>query len=177
MKKYIDYNQIIEKNIRLLTLISSYSPFVAAHSRNVCYLTDEFSKGYTGPDNHYLVTTSALLHDIGKMMVPSKNETIIKQQHAVRGAKMLRRYQYGDIICDAVLEHHYRTDGEFIQNDFAKIIAIINEYDCIVNPKNFRKRLAPVNALLKIRQDADNGKFDKYVTKEFVKFMRKKIIL
>lgn len=177
MKKYIDYNDIIKENARMFGLINSYSRLVAAHSTNVCFLTDQFSKGYTGPENHYLVTTAALLHDIGKMIVPSKDETIIMQQHAARGAKMLKLCQYGDIIRNAVLQHHNRADEKSSQNDFAKIISVINEYDSIVNPRNCRNRLVPTKALLKLQQDADDGQLDKYVTKEFIKFMHKEIII
>lgn len=188
-----DYKSIINENASLIKTLSNHDPISAVHSINVCALVDQFVRPFCGPENHYLVTTAALLHDIGKICIPesilqkadklTSEEREIIEQHPEHGAKILTDHNYSQLIIDAALQHHMRADGKgypqlpFVyQNDFAKIIAITDAYEAMIYPRCYKQQMDPLQALFEIQRGADSGQFDPYVAKQFVNFETKRLV-
>lgn len=141
-----------------------YSTFV--HSVNVAILSALTARGlgYMGQRLKYL-TMGAILHDIGKIKVPSEilnkpgpldqNEMKIIKRHPLEGEAMLRNANVLPCILKTVRQHHERWNGQGYPdalsgsqiNFDAQIVAIADLYDALTADRPYRKALPPYHAL------------------------------
>lgn len=98
----------------------------------------------------------ALLHDIGKSVVPEKvlgkagplddAEMAIIREHPRQGYQMLRGLLFLGTALDVVLSHHERWDGRGYPNGLAgveiplsaRIFAVVDTYDAITSDRPYR---------------------------------------
>lgn len=119
----------------------------------------------------YFLGEAALLHDIGMTVVPqeiwNKPEPLTEaerfqiQKHPIHAADLLEKM--ADVEPDirrAVYQHHEREDGSGYPKGltgericlFAKIIAITDCYDAMVNPRRYRSGKLPLHAMRELLQ-------------------------
>ena len=107
----------------------------------------------------------ALLHDIGKVTInPSilrnnernRHEEAIYQNHCRAGHELAARAgNLSQAMLDAILAHHERFDGSGFPDRLAgnaiplaaRLVAITNRFDNLVNPLDYRCALSPSEAL------------------------------
>ncbi|MBI2413576.1 MAG: HD-GYP domain-containing protein [Deltaproteobacteria bacterium] len=153
-----------------LARLKSFDDYTFAHSVNVCILSLTLGRhmGLSGSALHNL-GVGAILHDIGKMLVP---ETILKKPGALSDAEFREMKRHtelgGDILCRTkditdesrriTLHHHEKFDGSGYQdrlsgNDihlFARIATVADVYDAMTSNRVYQKGMLPEVALKKM---------------------------
>ena len=147
--------------------IKSYDDYTYHHSLSVAVLSIAIAKSLGLPeDEQKLIGRSAMLHDIGKTLVPvelinkpgklTDEEFKIIQQHPSLGYEYLVKMNVGDErIWPGVLYHHEKLDGRGYptgkQGDdlplISKIIAIADVYDAVTSYRSYRKPMPPTDAM------------------------------
>ena len=118
-----------------------------------------------------VLTLAGLLHDIGKLTMPSAilqkptrlsaNEYSIMKQHPQEGYKLLLDQHLDQRILNAALQHHERVDGSgyprgLIGNaidEMAQIVAIVDVYIAMINPRIYRPANCPFDAMSVFEQE------------------------
>lgn len=117
------------------------------------------------------LTLAGMLHDIGKITVPSaiiyKNTRLtpveydIVKNHVKEGYKLLLDQDLDNHVLNATLMHHERVDGSGYPNglkgdqidEFAQIVAIADVYIAMTNPRAYRRANCPFDAISVLEQD------------------------
>lgn len=134
------------------------------------------------------LSITALLHDIGKLKIPTEvlskekplteKERLIIKCHPINGAEMARGHFSSNII-DGIESHHEFFNGKGypynIKGDdipvYSRIIAVADALDAMTNVRPYRKKpLSADEALSEIEVYA-NYQFDPYIVKKLVKQM------
>lgn len=161
---------------------------VYAHSLNVALISRMIGR-WLRFERHDLdiLTLAGLMHDIGKLLIPSDilnkpgsltDEEFAKiKQHPALGYEILKRQPDLDSrIKKAALMHHERCDGsgyptglteDYIDN-FAMIVAIADVYDAMTAARSYRSPLCPFEVISKFEEDG----FQKYHTKYILVFLK-----
>ncbi len=161
----------------------------AAHALSVMTLALLLGKQARLPEEALsALGIAALLHDIGKASInPSilrnparnKHEEAVYQTHCRIGhEKAVRAGRLAPPILDAILHHHERSDGKGFPdglsnqkiNVAARIVAIANRFDNLVNPVDYRRALSPSEALATL-WSKEQSAFDPVLLQLFVRAM------
>lgn len=118
------------------------------------------------------VRVAALLHDIGKIMIPasvlrregplSDDEWKLMRQHSGHGARITAANGLDPVIVDMVRGHHERWDGKGYPDHLcgeaiplgARIIGAVDAYDAMTTKRAYRNALPPEEAIARLRKDA-----------------------
>jgi len=124
--------------------------------------------GYTGRRLRNLYT-AALLHDIGKISVPStillKDQALTKTEqqaimaHPIISARILKNFKELAHLSQIVLYHHERIDGSGYPEGLAgdeipeesRIIAVVDVFEALVGERPYRAPLSPDDAFATLR--------------------------
>ncbi len=143
----------------------------ANHSRRVAALSIFLGQllGYKGRRLRDLYI-AALLHDIGKISVPSSlllkegpltgNEQQALSSHPIISARILKNFKELNHLSTMVLYHHERMDGsgypEGLTGDQipeqARIIAVVDVFEALVGERPYRESISPENAFAMMRR-------------------------
>ena len=143
----------------------------ASHSRNVAIFALFVGKklGFTGKRLRNLYV-AALLHDIGKIGVPTSiitktgrldaREFAQMKQHPVISARILRSFKEFEHLSNIVLHHHEREDGSGYPDGLkgneipleSKIIAVVDVFEALVGERPYRNPIHPSSAFEKMKQ-------------------------
>lgn len=170
------------ENIVQLTDIRLHDTYTFAHSVNVAILSAMLGRlcHYTKKEL-LLLTLGALLHDLGKIMVPStilnktsqlsEEEFSVMKAHPLDGFKRIMAMD-ADLPSPAVLaaiayEHHEHIDGKGYPRGltgeqihrYAKIVAIADVYDALTSEHPYKKAYTP-NVAHNIMVNVIKGQFD-----------------
>lgn len=123
------------------------------HSVNVCLMSTMIGINM-GLNSSQLkeLAIGALLHDLGKIDLNSETKLldITRGHHTWQGFELLKsKREFNLRIAHVALQHHERVDGEGLPRGltsddihiYAKIVAVANTYDNLVNPLNGRGML------------------------------------
>ncbi|MFZ6646205.1 HD-GYP domain-containing protein [Undibacterium sp. TJN25] len=130
---------------------------------------------------------AGLLHDIGKMAVPSgilnkpgkltDDEFVSVKEHPAAGYKMLLEAKgVGEIALDVCLHHHEKMDGTGYPDRlagaqislYARMGAICDVYDAITSNRPYKQGWCPAESVKKMAEWS-KGHFDESVFQAFVK--------
>jgi putative nucleotidyltransferase with HDIG domain len=149
----------------LLGSMSSYNHDLRGHSERVCNLCVPMALrlGLSGRRLLYLLL-AALLHDVGKRDVPphildkpgtlSFQETLVIQDHSLRGEQILRALSLPLPVCQAVRSHHERFDGSGYPDGLAgaeiplesRVLQVADAYDAMREDRPYRSAMTPEDA-------------------------------
>jgi putative nucleotidyltransferase with HDIG domain len=129
---------------------------------------------------------AGLLHDIGKLAVPTKllnkpdrltaNEFKVVRNHPERGHEVLERSgRFSGIVLDTCLHHHERVDGSGYPHRlvgdqisvFAKMAAICDVYDAISSRRAYKLAWSPSVSVASMYKWA--GHFDTSILNAFIR--------
>ena len=171
----------------LARTVDAKSPWTAGHSQRVTDIASAIARtmGFSPSDLDRLARGS-LLHDIGKIAVPSSilnkpgkltpEEFTVMQQHPVVGARILEPIPDYDRLIPVVLQHHERFDGrgypaglsgEMISLD-ARIVAVADVFDALTSERPYRKALDE-DAAMRIIVNGRASEFDPAVVDAFLR--------
>lgn len=141
-----------------MSLQNSLPPAELSHCRRTAALSKLLAglAGYSESEVR-TITQSALVHDIGKMGIPSAvlykpgplspEERVLIQTHTTIGAKILTHTR-GAMRTAAVvaLQHHERLDGSGYLglrdaeiHPHAKIVAVADIFDALISPRPYKR--------------------------------------
>ncbi|EIC19473.1 HD-GYP domain-containing protein [Thiorhodovibrio frisius] len=132
--------------------------------------------------------TGALLHDIGKIELPSRirwgqhdlssSERALLHQHAEFGAELAAEMQLDEEVRTIIAQHHEYADGSGYprrlrgeaQSAAARIVALVNHYDSLCNPANPGAAVTPHRAL-SLMYAQSRERFDAHILGVFIRMM------
>jgi PAS domain S-box-containing protein/putative nucleotidyltransferase with HDIG domain len=153
-------------------------PYTAGHQRRVAKLACAIA-GELGWDAERIATvrTAALLHDLGKIVVPAEilskpgklteTEFSLIRQHAAAGAEILADIDFEHDIATMVRQHHERLDGSgypagLRNGDIlpeARVLAVADVVEAMVSHRPYRPAL-PLQAALGEIKDGSGRRYD-----------------
>jgi len=181
----ISCNEDIMINMMDLKVSSEYTFY---HSVNVCVLSIVLGAALKLKKRDlYLLGTSALLHDMGKIFTPNEildkpgkltyEEFEIIKQHSENGYKYVKEnLDINNKVYEGICQHHERYDGTGyplnIKGEkislFGRIIAIADVYDAFISDRPYRKGVLPSEAIEYIMAFCGTM-FDQHLVKFFFK--------
>lgn len=175
-------NDVVDRrgNLVQLTDIRVHDMYTFAHSVNVAMISALIGvlAGLT-PNQLQELTLGALLHDLGKIVVPpeilnkpgrlTKNEFDIIRHHPVAGHEKIMRMKIPNCekLSIVALQHHEHLDGTGYPNGLAgdslhlygRISAIADVYDALTSSRPYKKAYSPAIAY-NIMVNCSQGHFD-----------------
>jgi PAS domain S-box-containing protein/putative nucleotidyltransferase with HDIG domain len=159
-------------------LVDQRDPYTAGHQRQVARLAGAIARDLgLSSDETGCIRTAGMLHDIGKMCVPSEiltkpgsisdMEYSLIKAHPAAGADILRTIDFPWPVAEVVLQHHERLDGSGYPRGLSgteiriesRIIAVADVVDAISSHRPYRPAMG-VDAALKIVGEAAGRLFD-----------------
>lgn len=150
----------------MLHCMRDYTDLTYAHSLNVSIMCNVCGKWLKmSQEDIEVLTLAGLLHDIGKLLVPSsildkpssltEKEFAVIKMHPMNGYELIKKLPLDRRIQQAVLMHHERCDGSGYPSgmkgkridNFAKIVAICDTYDAMTSARVYRAPICPFEAI------------------------------
>ena len=162
------------------------SDAVYMHSLNVSLISNTLATWLRLPEKDIqLATAGGLLHDIGKMLIPSElvnkstplteYEERVMREHVVKGYELVKNKDIDLHIKSCILMHHELRDGSgyplHLKNEkidpIASIVTVANVYDDLTSKRLYRNSICPFTV---IEQFESNGieKYDPNVIMTFL---------
>lgn len=156
-----------EEILTVLTDAYIYDEYLYQHSFQVTMYSLAIAKemGYSYEDLR-MIGIGAMLHDIGKVLVPSdilfkpgrltNEEFDIMKEHTRYGFDLLRNlHSISLLVAHCAFQHHERLDGSGYPrgisdseiHPFAKIIAVADVFDAVTSNRVYREKLLPSQGL------------------------------
>jgi len=171
-----------------LTRLKKHDPYTAMHSMNVCTLVTAMAM-QDGVDSGELpmITTAALLHDVGKTRVPLEilnkpgrfepHELQEMRKHATHSGDIME--ETGGFSPEAIAiatQHHEMIDGSgyplgLTGNEvhrFARLTAVADVYDALTAKRVYKPAMPMYQALLRIHKNKGT-EFEEHAVDLFVK--------
>ncbi|MBN1690682.1 MAG: PAS domain S-box protein [Dehalococcoidia bacterium] len=192
IKSYQKVRKTLNDAINTMSkIVEMRDPYTAGHQHRVAELSIAIARelGYRGDhlENLYM---AALIHDIGKIYVPSdilskpgrlsNIEFNLVKTHAQGSYEILKNMEFPTSIAQSVLQHHERLDGSGypggLQGDAicreARLIAVADVVEAMSSHRPYRPALGPDKALEEIT--ANKGKlYDADVVEACLSVFRK----
>lgn len=171
-----------------LTHLKQRDEYTATHCVNVCVLAITFGR-WLGLANEALrdLGLGALLHDLGKMRVPSEvlnkagrltdEEFAVMKAHPEIGHRLLSEgSDLSPEVLDIVLYHHERIGGQGYPaglcgeqlGRYTKIVSIVDVYDAVTSDRVYHDGISPSAALKNLYNWAPNN-FDLDLIEAFIR--------
>lgn len=165
-------NQILSESEKqpwwlYIDTLSNYVDWLYIHSIDVALISEMIALAlHLENDQVSLIALGALLHDIGKLMIPSKiiqkpgelteEESFFMKQHCELGYSMVKEQHLHPVVTGIILQHHERMDGSGypfgLTRDkiplHSKIVIVADSLDAMTSyrpykhPKNIREAVA-----------------------------------
>jgi putative nucleotidyltransferase with HDIG domain len=150
---------------RLSAAIEARDPYAKGHSSRVTVFAQAMARRIgLEKERVSILRLGALLHDVGKLAVPSSvllkrgplTETEVGQmrRHPAAGARMLETLGAPATILPVVLHHHERWDGAGYPTGRrgdeipleARVLCIVDSFDAMTSTRPYRKPRRPDEA-------------------------------
>ena len=137
------------------------------------------------PDRAEALTFAGMLHDVGKLGVPTKvlrkagplteEEYAAIQLHPMRGLEIVREIGFLNEALAGIMHHHERVDGRgypmgFAGDEipeFARIIGVADAFDVITSTRSYRKARSIAEGVAELRKGAGT-QFDPVIVDAFI---------
>jgi putative nucleotidyltransferase with HDIG domain len=157
----------------LSAAIEARDPYARGHSSRVTVFAQAMARSLSLESERVgVLRLGALLHDVGKLVVPSslllkrgpltEAERDLMRRHPAAGARMLRALGAPQTILPIVMYHHERWDGsgyptgrrgEEIPLE-ARVLCIADSFDAMTSSRPYRKTWPPDEALAELERCA-----------------------
>jgi len=169
-----------KKNLVQITDIRLHDSYTFSHSVNVAVLATMLGNlcGYS-KSKLQVITLGGLLHDIGKLAVPTSilnkpgaltaDEFKIIRRHPSEGRRLLKELKspIASILAIIAVQHHEHIDGSGYPNHirgksihpYCRITAIADVYDALTSVRPYKKAYKP-NVVYQMMMHNSPGHFD-----------------
>lgn len=175
-----------EEILTVLTDAFLYDEYLYKHSFQVTLYSIAIAKelGYSN-DVLKTIGIGALLHDVGKLVVPTnvllkpdsltEEEFEVMKKHTLYGFDILRNlHTISLLVAHCAYQHHERIDGsgyprglvDYEIHPFAKIIAVADVFDAVTSDRVYREKMLPSQGI-KIIEAGSGTIYDKRVVDAF----------
>ena len=173
----------------IIFLFEQTEKMSANHSRQVAalaaFLGEKMGYGKTRLRNLY---TAALLHDIGKVSIPSnillkegpltEQEQAVVMTHPIISARILKNFKELSHLSEAVLYHHERMDGSGYPEGLegreipeeARVIAVVDVFEALTGDRPYREPLCVKEAMTTLRDMSLDKRIVAILEAEFREF-------
>jgi hypothetical protein len=182
--------RVYQATLRALAkVLETKDPYTRGHgervSSSVTAMTREL--GWT-PDRIEMASAAGLLHDVGKIAVPttvirksgglSTDEWAAFRLHPLRGVEVVRGIGFLDDAVAGIRHHHERFDGGGYPSGLAgydipvvaRVIGVADAYDAMTTARTYRAPLGLEDALAELRRSS-GSQFDPDFVKTFVELV------
>ncbi len=190
LTKFIIDEVVQNRNAMIhLSDVRTHDDYTFGHSVNVCMISTiiGIALGYN-QINLQELALGALLHDVGKMLIPkeilnkpgkfSTEETKLMQLHCEFGFDILRKQSYDMSLLSihVAYQHQEKYDGTGYPrglkgseiHEYARIAAIADVYDALTADRPYRIAMLPYEAY-EIMMASANSHFDVDILKHFLR--------
>ncbi len=162
---------------------------VAGHALNVAVVSLLMGRVFGFPAEDMLdMGVGALMHDIGKLELPERarydddrcgpSDQALYREHVAQGVAQGRRMGLSEGALQVIAQHHEMADASGFPQRLvldrmggpARIVALVNRYDKLCNPRHAAQALTPHEALSMIFAQCKT-KFDASMLNAFVRMM------
>ena len=178
-KSHARLEQVVQGTLEVIQRMSeARDPYTSGHQRRVAELSVAIARQMGLPEESCvsLIHTAALIHDIGKIVVPaeilskpgrlSEVEFSLMKGHSQAGYDILKQSELPAPVPEVVLQHHERLDGsgypQGLQGDDifpeAQIIAVADVVEAMSSHRPYRPALG-IDAAL---EEVSSGRGVKY---------------
>ena len=185
----------------IATMVESYDDETGSHIRRIQSYVDVLIGAFECKDEEFekvksSISLSAILHDIGKLMIPKEiltkpeklqdEEFEIIKQHSFLGGKVLEsanmlfrkkfaKDSFLKVAADIAMYHHERWDGRGYPHKLqreeiplsARVVALADVYDAIRSKRVYKDEMKHEEAC-DIIQDLRSKAFDPYIVDLFI---------
>ncbi len=156
----------------LAQVVESRDPYTAGHQKRVASLASAIAREMElSPEQVESITMSGLIHDIGKVTIPSEVlskpgritelEMQIVREHPLRGKEILSRVESPWPPADIVSQHHERIDGSGYPQGMkgeeiiieARVVAVADVVEAMASHRPYRPALGIDEALKEIEKN------------------------
>ncbi len=175
----------------LARTVDAKSPWTAGHSQRVSGMATELGRQLGLADEAVdVITRGALLHDIGKIAVPSaildkpdrltEAEYAVMKAHPRTGARILEPISEYQRLIPIVLQHHEWFNGQGYPGGLAdeaisieaRVVAVADVFDAISSKRPYRDAMSLERAV-SIIQSGTSAQFDPRVVEAFLVMMER----
>jgi PAS domain S-box-containing protein/putative nucleotidyltransferase with HDIG domain len=191
------YQERLEKAMNatieaLSKVVDTRDPYTSGHQYQVSKLSTKIAKELKLPgDKIEGIRIASLIHDIGKIGIPSEIltkpsqltelEFLLIKNHSRIGYDILKNIDFSHPIADIVLQHHERINGSGYPNNLkgddilleARIIGVADVVEAMISHRPYRPALGLDNALAEITKNK-GILYDPEVVDICVKLFKKK---
>ena len=165
-------------------------PYTAGHQRRVAALAAAIAAELSWDEGQIeALRTAALLHDIGKIVVPaeilskpgllSETEMLLIRQHAAASAETVADIDFGGDIAEMIRQHHERLDGSGYPAGLrgarilpeARILAVADTVEAMISHRPYRPAL-PLEAALAEIESGAGSRYDAAAVATCVRLFR-----
>jgi putative nucleotidyltransferase with HDIG domain len=162
----------------LARTVDAKSPWTSGHSQRVTEMALEIGRTLgLAPDGLDIIARGGLLHDIGKIAVPSAildkpgplttEEFAIMREHPRTGARILEPIPEYSRLIPVVLHHHERFDGHGYPDGIAgeaitietRIMSVADVFDALTSERPYRASM-PGDRAMRIILEGSGTQFD-----------------
>ena len=182
---------------RHLFSISNHDFFTATHSTNVSIMLVSFACNIGIKDPNILkeLGTGALLHDTGKIFIPTDllnyKEKLEDQQlevirsHVEKGSMHLRAYtDLSEEVIRMTEEHHERMDGTGYPRQlrtrqisvYGRMLAIVDSFEAMTSVRPYRNNCMSVEQAMDIINDMAPSQLDETIVEPFSRFIESNLL-
>lgn len=170
----------------LSAAVEARDPYTAGHSERVCrYSVALARKLGLSPEEVEGIQVAAILHDLGKLAVPSEllakpgeltqHEMALVRTHSEASAKIIEKVRFPWEVQPVVVQHHERHDGKGypagLKEDEiylgARILALADAYDALTSYRPYRPARTIPEALEELRRNSGT-QFDPRLVEAFI---------
>ena len=166
-------NRLLDQLVHSLsTYMESRDPYTAGHQKKVAHLASKIAEEMGLSANKVIgLSVAALLHDIGKIIVPteilckpgrlSEVEYSLIKEHCRAGYNILKNVEFPWPVSEIILQHHERMDGSGYPRGLAgeeilleaRILAVADVVESMSSYRPYRAPLGIEKALEEITKN------------------------
>jgi PAS domain S-box-containing protein/putative nucleotidyltransferase with HDIG domain len=162
----------------LARTVEARDPYTAGHQRRVAELAAAIARHQgLGDDFVRGLSVAAMLHDVGKIVVPSEilskpgrlsaSEFALIKGHAEAGYEILKTISFSWPIADIAVQHHERLDGSGYPAGLtaaqilpeASILAVADVVEAMISHRPYRPAL-PLDAAMAELEEGAGSRYD-----------------
>lgn len=182
---------IIQSMKTFSNFIDTKDPYTKGHSARVAYYSRKIAAELNfSPDELDNIYYIALLHDVGKISIPSQilnkpgalsiEEREKINTHTIAGATMLKDFSAIESIAEGAKFHHERFDGKGYPSGIAgeeipliaRIICVADSFDAMNSSRVYRKAL-PIEEIVEELKKCSGTQFDPTIVNVMLKLIEK----